>query len=842
MFVSNPIQRLLVCLGWLTVSLFSGCSLLNHPPSVALIGDQNVSVGERFNLELYAQDIDGDTITWTVTGLGDDVEIIQLSTPTPQDPELPSRALLVWSPTLQDLEANGNVYQVVVDADDDNGGIATQNFTLTVNLAYGVPIFELPSGFALNLAETEALNLDVTVKDDDSQKLEIFAKESPEGAVFKQNGNKKGTLFWEPTEEERVEIVHRFVLTAVDETHDPVDHILLVVLVNTGAAAGCSGTVPTVSHTALPDTTMNGGPITVAITATDAESAITSVALRWSDDPSSGEFEAEAMGRIEEGSDTWSAEIELPPGSLPTGGKLIHYYIEAYDNDDPTGYDCDRAVRWPKNGYGAFGVYGAGDSNSCIDDSSEPDNSVEKATLLAAGSYPGRRLCGNSPDYVRVTTPVGGELVARVIREPQHGVVALRLLNANGTPLEAASGDSEVLSVSTPATGQEVIAEITSTDPKVRLTYALELSVMEGTCSADQFESNQGNDTPSQATGLGTGSWANLQICTEDQDWFRFDLSEGQSLEVAISFQHQFGDLDLELLDVTGSSLISAAASQSSYEVVTYTAPNDISVMAHVQGYQGDTNAYRLDATISSPDGTCPEDLAGLHISPASALILFSGYYEGMVACPQSPDWYALDLNGGETVTIEVIPEESTLSTPGGPIQLELYANDSNAPVAIATAVQDQPALASHVMAEPGRLSYRVNAGVSSSYSLDQWVVEPQGPCQPDRLEPNDDAISASVVEPGVITRLRLCDDEDIDVFKIELEELQTLTVMTSHEEGWGYTDALIRTPSGDGELSIDWDVGVVAEHLAEEAGVYTIEIQPWETAALPYDLGIWVE
>ena len=32
------------------------------------------------------------------------------------------------------------------------------------------------------------------------------------------------------------------------------------------------------------------------------------------------------------------------------------------------------------------------------------------------------------------------------------------------------------------------------------------------------------------------------------------------------------------------------------------------------------------------------------------------------------------------------------------------------------------------------------------------------------------------------------------------------------------------------------------ARALAEEAGLYTIEIQPWEAEALPYDLGIWVE
>ena len=833
---------------WLSVlaslcTLALGCSVLNHPPSVGLIPDQSVSVGERLIIELYGQDEDGHPLTWTVSGLGDAAEVLLVGAPSEEDPLAPSTALLVWSPTLKDVESGGTVYSVTVTAEDGYGGSVTQTFSVTVRFAYGVPVFDLPPGMALNLAESEALNLSVEVKDDDSQKLELFVADGgmPEGAVFKQTGNKRGTLFWEPTTEQRIEIVHRFVLTAVDETHDPVEHVLLVVLVNTGAAAGCTGSVPTISHQALADTVLSGAPVSVSVSASDVESAISTVALRWGDDLVAGDFEAEAMER-KEGTDTWTANIELDPESVPLGGKLIHYYLEAYDNDDPTGHDCDRAVRWPKEGYAAFAVYGAGDPGSCVDDANEPDDSLEDAVYLDSGSYPGRRLCGGSPDFVRIAAPEGGELVARLIREPQHGVVSLRLLNDNGTPLDAASGDGEVLSVSALATGQDFIVEVSSTDPSVRLSYALELGVVQGACSADQFEANGGNDGPGNATGLGTGSWATLEICTGDEDWFRFDLDEGQTLEVAISFQHQFGDLDLELLDVTGSTLLVAAASQSSYEVVTYTAPNALSVMAHVQGYQGDVNGYRLDATITSPDGSCPEDVAGVHVSPVTALVMFSGYYDGMVACPQVPDWYALDLNGGETVTVEVAPGDSTVTTPGGPLQLELYAENSTSPVATATALQGESASASWTLPNAGRLTYRVSASTSTAYSLDQWVQEPDGPCQPDRLEPNDDASTATPVDAEVFTRLRLCDNDDFDVFAVELEALQTLTVLTTHEEGWGYTDALVTFPDGDSELFIDWDVGVVADFLAEEAGTYIVEIQPWEALALPYDLGIWVE
>ncbi|MDP6946199.1 MAG: hypothetical protein QF464_18770, partial [Myxococcota bacterium] len=460
-------------------------------------------------------------LNWGFTGLGETAEIITQSNAT---------ALLLWSPTLSDTEPGGKMYEATVTAADGHGGNFTEEFTVSVQPAYGVPVFDLPSGVVLNLAETDALNLDVEVKDDDSSKLELFAKEGPEGAVFKQTGNKKGTVFWSPTADQKVETVHRIVLTAVDESHPAVDHVLLVLLVNTGAVAGCEGSVPTVTHESLPDTLLTGEPIVVTLLASDLDSAVTSVALRWGDDPAAGGFEVKAMERVDDGGDTWTAEIT--PGEVPLGGKLVHYYVEAFDNDDPTGHDCDRAVRWPKTGYAAFAVYDEGDPNSCVDDAVEPDDTVETAVSLLPGAYPGRRLCGGSPDHVRITAPAGGEVVARVVRVPDHGPVSVRLLNSNGTPVDAASGDGEVLSVSGPATGQDFIVEISSIASSVRLTYALELSVVEAPCTGDVFEPNDG---PGEATGLGSGSWGDLQVCTADADWFRFDLEEGDTLEVSIT-------------------------------------------------------------------------------------------------------------------------------------------------------------------------------------------------------------------------------------------------------------------------------------------------------------------
>ena len=76
---------------------------------------------------------------------------------------------------------------------------------------------------------------------------------------------------------------------------------------------------------------------------------------------------------------------------------------------------------------------------------------------------------------------------------------AFRSSRRRWRPRSTASGAGAVLSVSGTATGQDFIVEISSSDPDVRLTYALELSLVGATCTGDQFEPNDG---PGDATEM----------------------------------------------------------------------------------------------------------------------------------------------------------------------------------------------------------------------------------------------------------------------------------------------------------------------------------------------------
>ncbi|MGM0578134.1 MAG: hypothetical protein ACQEXJ_20585 [Myxococcota bacterium] len=213
----------------LLAALVAGCADVNHPPSLALVEDRWLLVGERLEVSLAGTDPDGDRLEFSVEGLPDEAELTSRT---------PSTALLLWSPTIKDTEAGGRTWDVQVVASDGHGGEATLEFTVTVFPVFGVPRFDLPPGTVLDLADTRDLVLPVEVKDDDSTEVDITLSEAPEGAKLSDSGPKSALLYWRPTDAQREIPVHRFVFTAEDDAHAPVDHTLLVVLVHAEEGAG----------------------------------------------------------------------------------------------------------------------------------------------------------------------------------------------------------------------------------------------------------------------------------------------------------------------------------------------------------------------------------------------------------------------------------------------------------------------------------------------------------------------------------------------------------------------------------------------------------------------------
>jgi len=814
-----------LCLA-VSLLLVAGCDDGNAPPSLALILDQRVTVGETLRLVISARDPDGDRLTFSASGLPPTAELVARA-----DDE----ALLLYSPSITDTQPGGRRYEVTVEVADGRGGVARQRFGLLVFPTFGVPSFDLPTGVALNLAQRPDLELLVVVKDDDSTDVLITFAEAPAGARLDKVGPKRALLRWRPDEHQREIAVHRFVLQAQDESHAPVTHVLSVVIINAEPQAGCPGTPPTVLHQALPDQT-GGEPIVLALHATDAESLIQSAAARWTVGDPHGPYQVALMDQAEGSSSRW--ETELQAASVASPGVLLHYTLSATDNDDPTGIACDHTAHHPKAGWHTLALTAPGaPPGHCVDDPAEPDGTQALAPTLGPGLYPGRRMCGADVDLVRIDTPRAAWVAATVRWEPSHGDLTLRLVDLDGAPLAqgAEAGPGALRATYDREAPTQVFAEIRGAGPQVRLSYTLELHVSDLPCPDDAFAPNA---TPAQAAPIAHGVYPELRLCSGASDYFRVPTSAQTPVRVAIAFEHRYGDLDLELLTLDGRTVLARSASERSGEALLWSGAGE--VLARVYGVGGATNTYALTVESAAPLGPCPRDLLGDNHRPERAITLFQGVYDGFIVCALEPDWFAVDLNGGETLTVLV-----EAADPAAPVTIAIYEDPTAAPVAVSELAAADLSEASHTLGpHPGRLYYRLSTtSAVAPYALLQHVDDPPGPCAPDRFEPNSPS-SPAALGLGVHTWARLCSDAELDAYAFTVPPLARIIALTRHAPGQGYTDLRLLGPDGaEVARALDLHVGASLDVQVQFGGTYVLVVEPEGAApGLRYDFAIFVD
>ena len=141
----------------------------------------------------------------------------------------------------------------------------------------------------------------------------------------------------------------------------------------------------------------------------------------------------------------------------------------------------------------------------------------------------------------------------------------------------------------------------------------------------------------------------------------------GQTIGVDLQFSHAVGDLDVRLFDDTGAQ-VALAQSSDDNESISITAQRTGLFAVRVYGYQGAQNSYQL--TITSP--MCPPDDAAEDndtFGTAGALPI-DGIFAG-VACANDQDYFAFDVNAGDTITVD-----TSFQHRFGDIDLELYTPD----------------------------------------------------------------------------------------------------------------------------------------------------------------------
>ncbi|MBM4370080.1 MAG: hypothetical protein FJ098_00400 [Deltaproteobacteria bacterium] len=747
-------------------------------------------------------------------------------------------AVFRWTPEVTDADTGGRAHEVEFIARDAGGRWDSETVEITVFPAWN-PVFLGPTGYVLNLAQEKQLEFLVLVKDDGAIRVDVGIQEAFPGAYLEPHGKKGAYFYWKPTQEqieERACWFVRFQATGYGKKDGAevalytVEHLVSIVLLHR-EQGGCTGTPPSAVLVPLGD---QHGPGDYPLDATlaDTESFIAAATVFWSTgDPVAGPWTAVPLVASGDG-DAFTGALPAVPGA--GAGRFVHYYLEAWDEDDWSGDACDHVTRVPKSGSLAFVAYGPGYGDACLEDHLEEtggDTSGD-AIWLETGTWELLRACGGDPDWY-VAFVEGDDLAVTFLAEDATAGLTLQPRDAAGQELgpSMAPGETRTWAPGVLPEGMLLLEVLAPAGEGG--TYALQIGVDAGDCVPDALEPDDG---PLQAHPLSPGELQDLSICGGEEDWFQVSVLPGSVLHAEALFYQQEGDLDLYLMAGDGETVLVARESSTDNEVLDANLDNAGTVFLVVKGYAGASNRYNLLLELGDQSDQCLEDSFAPNQDLSAALALPLQAYPGLLLCPGASDWFSAGLNGGELLRVAAWPEDDVpvtvqildLAVPLAPALLGSVTGGAGG------------AVAEVLIPSAGDYAYTVFHALDAAvpYDLVVSVEEELEPCVDDRLEPNDGPLLATPLLPGVVTRLKAC-GENPDWFLLTVPGAQAFAVGLLLDPALGDPALDLFDATGSLLLTSGWgNPGAPAlEFASSGTTTYLLRIQGDWSSVAPYDL-----
>lgn len=280
--------------------------------------------------------------------------------------------------------------------------------------------------------------------------------------------------------------------------------------------------------------------------------------------------------------------------------------------------------------------------NAC-QDPQEPNDDLMSATVLSfnggiaeVSSY----ACSND-DYYVFNAGGGENLLIQTLFSHEMGDIEMEVIDPNGmSARRATSTDNEIIAFPNAVAGQYQIRIYPYQNAINAYTLRIEQNAAGELCNANAQCMSERCDTTVTATCLPDGycetnrdcgldepicdqSTERCKTCTLDPfepnedansaipvesvngtlntcggpDYFLVQASAGQSIEVAISFLHMTGDLDLKLLN-TAMEQVASSTGTADTETITYVAEVGGAYLIHVYGFRDVYNEYTLNVSV----------------------------------------------------------------------------------------------------------------------------------------------------------------------------------------------------------------------------------------------------
>ena len=818
------------------VMLVAGCGGLGESgtaPRLDPIDDPYVLVGEKLSLVVSATDPDGGDLTFKISGRPTGAQFIALDDG--------QSALFTWIPEVTDSEAGGKAHEVEIFVLDGDGLWDSDVVAITV-MPQAAAQFLNPPGYVLDLAEENTIEFLVQVKDDSATQVDIVIADGPESAYIEQSDNKSAYFFWRPSETQISQKLFwyvRFQATgyAPDAARPGQEDQLyqitydVAIVITNPDYAGCPGSPPVVEHDILEDqhpaAGASGYPIEVEVLELDSD--VQKAEVHWS--TSAGTPEESYSVLTLESTDGSNFEGSLP---LVSGGqgKLLDYFLVVADYDDFGGPTCDHQVRVPKEGHFTTVVYPTGADSACLEDAYEQNDSFSDANfLMDAGTYSNLRICGGDTDYFGFMA--SGTAMNVTIQAFGNGeALVWQAQDGMGNPVHGMQSGSKSISIPGEKLSGGVLLVALWSDNEGPVTYNLTIATGSAECSPDSLEPNE---TSATAELIGQGLFEDLSICAGDEDFFRIEVPAATYLSAVVTHAASVGDLDVYLLGNDGETVIDAALTSSKEEKVEANISGGGSHYLKVVGFQGATNSYHLSVDFEKQVDSCQEDTFAPNQYADEAVMVPPSIYKQLAACPGKEDWFAIGLNGNETLAATV--------TPGSGLQLHLEEPDGTT----LCNGQTQGGSTGFSCAIPGAGDYRfrvANGGTTAvNYDLEVVVTPPPGPCQDDRFESNNQVADGAKIIYSTTTWLTSC-GFDADWFHFTGYTQDVVFVGVVFDNWAGDLKLTLLDESGISSLATSYSAAEkpYLEASLPTSGEYNILVEGTESSGnVPYSLLLWV-
>lgn len=329
----------------------------------------------------------------------------------------------------------------------------------------------------------------------------------------------------------------------------------------------------------------------------------------------------------------------------------------------------------------------------CAVDADEDNDSDADATLILPGLRAGRNVCLGDEDFYDVILQDGDVLNVDLTFSHAEGDIDVQLLGFLGIPVASASSsnDNESLTYTATRFGFFTIRVALATDTGSVPGNPYDMNVNLGAapppmCTDDALEQN---DSAAGALALSPGSQSNLNACAGDDDYYAYNFAQGDDVTVNVTFSDAEGDIDVQLLNAGGTE-VALSDSNTDNESIAYTVPSagPYTLRVYLYGDAGSVpgSAYGLNVQVAG-SLTCAPDPFEANNTRAAAASLPLGTYSGLTACENDADFYAVNLTGSQTVTVQTL-----FSNAEGDIDLRLY-DPNGTQVSSSVSVSDNESL-----------------------------------------------------------------------------------------------------------------------------------------------------